>query len=230
MTISELQERREELTARDVPVVITDKLHPLWQQGLDNEAQVFIESGYVDNAEELGGEYEKYLPKTEFIIVQQDSIAAGSVRAIFYDPEIGFKTIDDINSGKLSISEESKRLLDDIDLSNVFEIGTLAVQARYRGHADDEGRLSVALYGAIFAETKHHDCRYVLASFDERYFNSFKSIFGPAVRELGPATDYMGSPTVPALLDIPGLFEYVAETFPEMLTAATAIADETKHQ
>lgn len=222
-------EKREIDPNHSGPQVIVDPTNDLWRQAVEIEAGVFIESDYVQNQEELGVEYAKYLPTTEFIVAAKDGMVGGSVRAIFYDESVGFKTIDDISTGKLEISEEGREILNTLDLTQTFEIGTLAVNKDFRGKPDDEGRLSVQLYGAIYAEAKRHGTQNVIASFDERYFNSFSSIFGPGVKALGPATDYMGSPTVPALLNTEAAADYLSGTLPEVHESLISSANQTIH-
>lgn len=209
--------------------VVTDPISQAWQEGAAIEAEAFIEKGYIESAEELAKEYQKYLPVTEFVVARRGNEVGGSVRIIHYDPQIGFKTLDDVQAGKLVLNPDSQKFMDQVNLSNVFEVGTLAVKKELRSKPDDEGRLAVALYGAILGESLRHRCQYVIASFDEDYFNRFKGIFGPAVTEMGPAIDYMGSPTVPALLDIPELKNYINDTMPEVHAMVVEAAEKMQH-
>lgn len=209
--------------------IVTDPLWPEWQQGRAIEASVFMEKGYVQDGAKLAEEYAPYDPVTELIVVKRDGEPAGSTRVIHYDPAIGFKTLADIEQGRLKIDEMGKRMLNDLSLEKVFEVGTLAVTPEMRARPENEGRVAVSLYAALYAEANHHQTPFVLASFDENYYERFKGIFGSGVQALGPATDYMGSPTVPVLMNVDVLTHHLDQNFPEMLTAIKDVAANVAH-
>ncbi|HVX23744.1 MAG TPA: hypothetical protein VG992_00110 [Candidatus Saccharimonadales bacterium] len=207
--------------------VTPDSLH--WQTAADIEAEIFIEKDYVQSAAELADEYAPYLGVTEFVGVHRNGLAEGSTRLIFYSPDTGFKTLTDIKEGRLTIDESGYAKLAALDLHSTFEVGTLSVARDMRGKPEDAGRISVALYGAIYGEARRHDAPYMLASFDEDYFHRFKGIFGPGVQQLGPSTDYMGSPTVPVLMDINQLHDHLSANFPDVFSAAIEVANTLLH-
>lgn len=194
----------------DVPAkidlnIITSTQHDLWAQATGIEAEVFIEKEYVASAIELEKEYEPYLPSSEFILARLGNMAIGSVRCITGD-STGFKTVDDIEKGRLELSKEGSLLISEIPMDRMLEIGTLAVASEWR--SQDHGRAAVQLYGAILGYMNARDLTHVLASFDEDYFNNFKIIFGGTVDAIGPAVDYMGSPTVPAIMNVYDMHEH----------------------
>lgn len=209
--------------------VVLDPLSPEWQQGEQVEASVFMEKDYVTGAGELAAEYAPYVAHTEFVVIKRDGELAGSTRVIHYSPDAGFKTLTDIHQGRLQISETGRKILESLDLSKTFEVGTLAVTPEMRARPENEGRVAVSLYAALYAEALHHQTPYVLASFDEDYFNRFKGIFGPGVQELGPATNYMGSPTVPVLMDTETLVQHLEQNFPEMRAVIEDMAAQVVH-
>lgn len=220
----------QDISHPDGVVITTNSNSPEWQAGEAIEASVFMEVGYVEQPAELSEEYQKYLPVTEFVVSRQNGEVGGSIRIIHYDPELGFKTLDDINNGRLTLDEDGKSIIEGLNLNQVFEVGTLAVKKELRGKPEDEGRVSVDLYGAIYGEGRDRDCPYAIASFDEKYFNNFKSIFGDGVKALGPATDYMGSPTVPALIDIPLFMRDLKKALPNVYQAMEETANNMRRE
>jgi hypothetical protein len=209
--------------------IVTNPLDKRWMDGVLVEADVFIEKGYVASPDELALEYEKYLPMTEFAAVYRDGVIAGSTRLIYYDAEIGFKTLSDIVEGRLVVDEAGGQAIAELDLAHTVEVGTLAVEKDLRSRPEDGGRVSIDLYGAIFGESWHHKAPNVLASFDEEYFYNFQAIFGPAVKQLGPAVDYMGSMTVPALMDAEAVVAHLGNTMPEVHSKLVEVARQTQH-
>lgn len=206
--------------------VIHDPESPEWHECEAIESEVFIEKQYVEKPEELREEYAKYTSNTEFVLVRGDSGApVGSMRAITYQPDVGIKTIDDIQSGRLEVSPEGSAALSSIAPTDMLEVGTLAVKREHRSTPEDEGRVAIQLYGAIYGETLKHNRNFVIASFDEDYYDRFKGIFGDGCFALGPATDYMGSKTVPAVLDMTKLYTHMQATAPSAFDAIVKVAD-----
>lgn len=227
--IEDLAPTPEVIVPKNQVDIVADPYGVEWQEGAAIEANVFIEKGYVNSQEELSEEYAKYLSASEFVVVKRFGSPSGSTRLIHYS-EAGFKTLSDIEEGRLSVDEQGREILSNLDLTKTFEVGTLAADKEARANPEDEGRVAVALYAAIYAEGKHHEAPNVLASFDADYFDRFKDIFGPGVQALGPATDYMGSPTVPALLNVDVLLDHLGQVFPEMQQTIIKIAEATTHQ
>lgn len=195
-------------------LVITDRDSSDWKMAERVEAQVFIDADYVDSQDELAEEYAKYAPKSEFILIKKDGVPAGSTRIIMYDEAIGFKTIDDVYTGRLEITDEGEKLLAQIPFEKTFEVGTIAVPEEFRDTPDNEDRVASQLYGMIFSEADKKGIDYALASFDDNYFHRFSSLFGDGCFQLGEAVDYMGSKTVPVLLDKQKMRAYMDETMP----------------
>ena len=123
MTKETARHERSHLS-QDRLVVVHDHESRAWRQGVGIEAGVFIEKGYVRSAEELAEEYAAYEPVSDFIVAERGGIVGGSVRAIGYADGIGFKTLTDIDSGKLEADEEGERLLGSLDLTHTRMIVT----------------------------------------------------------------------------------------------------------
>lgn len=216
---------------KDSLLVTNDPYSPYWQQGVSIEASVFIEKNYVTSEEELAGEYAKYLPASQFIVAERGGVVGGAVRAIHFVDGIGFKTLDDIQAGKLEVSEEGRTIIASMDLSRTVEIGTLAVLPELRGKHGDERRLTGALYGGIRSVGHTYDAPFCIASFDEAYYRGFRWTFGKdIIHALGPATDYMGSATVPALFNLEELYASALTKRPELGETIKSAAEATEFQ
>lgn len=192
--------------------MLSDPESPQWKAAEAVEAQNFIKRGYVESAEELAEEYRPYLPQTTMAAVEVNGEVVGAVRFITYDPEIGFKTIHDIESGRLVADEQGKQILAGIDPSKYVEIGTIAVDEDFRRNPNNELEVTSQLYGIIKTFGESHDAPDLMASFDEKYFNRFITLMGPSVRTLGPPIDYMGSNTIPAVLNLEQAYHFIAES------------------
>jgi hypothetical protein len=216
MTLVESQNSEELLHHHDEIQIISDPMDIAWQQGFEIEAPVFVRAGYVSSTEELAREYEKYLPSTRFILAKRDGEPGGSVRIVSYNAVVGFKTLDDIKLGKLEINSQGIESLANLPLEQTLEVGTLAVDEDLRGKSDEENRLAVVLFGAIYGITQETNCNYVIASFDEKFYRGFRFIFGKGVVALGPGTDYMGSKTVPALINVTQIMDHAKNKWPDM--------------
>lgn len=209
-------EKFETQVPEDALRLITDNTDPMWAEAINVEAQVFIGSDYVENAGQLEAEYEPYMPNTMMIAASRGGEVVGSVRVIRYSPDVGFKTLKDAEEGKLLIDEAGQQLLDGIELGQAIEIGTISIKPEWRKMPGANLGLNLELYGAIFGVGQQLDAPYVIASFDERYFNRFQRFFGENVRQLGPAIDYMGSPTLPVIMDMAKTFENIEQNNPDL--------------
>jgi hypothetical protein len=175
-----------------------------------------MDSDYVESPDELAEEYEPYLPNTMMIAASRDGQVVGSVRVIKYSPETGFKTLKDAEEGKLTIDENGRELLAAIELRQAIEIGTISIKPEWRKMPGANMGLNLELYGAILGVGQQLGAPYVIASFDERYFRRFQRFFGENVRQLGPAVDYMGSPTLPVIMDMAKTFQNIEENNPDL--------------
>ncbi len=182
-----------------------------WDATIDLEAEVFEERGYVESKAELEKEYAPYIPETELLSMKHGHDLTGCLRIIDYDPKIGLKTIHDIEAGRLMLSKEGKELLRNLDLNSVFEVGTIALKKEHRKSIRRASTSSNFLYAGVVDHSRKHNKPYALASFDADYFDSFQKGYG-GVYALGPAVNYMGSPTIPALINIEGVVQHLKDT------------------
>jgi len=195
----------------------------VWQDTIPVESTIFKMANYAD-PEELQHEYEPYESETTMVALYEGDEAVGEIRIIDYNPAVGFKTIHDIREGRLDIDEKGRELLDALDLEETFEVGTIGLKEGYRTQPGDEMHPITQLYGMIYTYGLDNGKPYVLASYDEKYLGRFEGMYGAALTRLGPAKEYMGSPTVPVFIDLRRMQETFRTTglgeFEEMLFAA----------
>ncbi|HEX8227012.1 MAG TPA: hypothetical protein VF572_04045 [Candidatus Saccharimonadales bacterium] len=165
---------------------------------------------------------------SEFALVERGEEALGSARMIFYARGIGFKTFNDITRKRLTVDRKGYKLMDGLNLDRTMEIGTLGADERARSRPEDAGRVAMALYGIVYRESITHGCDYGLASFDEEYAQRFSGIFGPGVKPLGPAKHYMGSPTIPVLMDLNQMYDHLSN-MPGAQDAVNGFANSVVH-
>lgn len=206
--------------------MVTDPDSRQWQSAAGIEASVFIEKNYVKSQAELEEEYEPYLGQSDFLLAtSRDFGPVGSVRCIVDGPA-GFKTLNDIRVGRLTANPEGQSLVGSVPPEKMLEIGTLAVPAAFRSR--DNGRVAAQLYGAIFGYMKPRELTHVIASFDGEYWGNFKGIFGDTVTAIGPPVDYMGSPTVPALMNVYDMHERTRELSQELYDTIQRASERVK--
>lgn len=186
---------------RDLEVFSTsDPASTLWDETTQVEAGVFIEKGYVRSRAELAHEYLPYLASSMMLSLRYGEEVIGASRYIDYDPKIGLKTLNDVRLGRLLLDDAGVKIVAGLDLSLTAEIGTVALKPEYRAPAGH--KYAGMLYGAMYQRAIKSGTKYVIASFDEKYFGGFFRKFGAFTTPLGPAVDYMGSRTLPACMDI----------------------------
>jgi hypothetical protein len=194
-----------------------DSQSPVWKAGIEVEAETFIESDYVKSAAELQEEYRLYLPETSVLAASRDGKVVGGGRVISYNPEIGFKTFHDIDDDRLELSDKGKEILRNIDPRHMMEIGTLGIKKEWRKMPGVRTGINLEMYGAIWGISTKNNTPYILASFDGKYFERFSRYFGDSVKPLGPAIEYMGSLTVPVIMNLEETYANLTETNPELL-------------
>ena len=200
--VPQVPERNELDIAREPNVALVLPGGEGWGDATNLEAVTFIRRQFVGSPEELAEEYEPYLSKTSMIVVRNpdtpDRVSA-CARMTDHDPNVGFKTIDDaLNPDRpLEISEGGWETLKGVNHDDIAEVGTISAR-------DNTG---AELYGAIIGfgldREPGQECHFVIASLDEQVLTRLiKPLFGDSVKVLGPAADYMGSPTIPILIDL----------------------------
>jgi hypothetical protein len=198
-------EVHKESSETHITVISPD--NPRWNEAIELESATFVRRGYVESPEELSREYAAYLPKTSIILAEHVATkeVSGCARVIEYDPEIGFKTLDDAldEEKSLEIDTSGWEALEEIDHDNIYEVGTISAR-------QDAG---AELYGAIigYGLDKTPRRQYVIASLDEQVFmKRILPLFGDSVQILGPPADYMGSSTIPIMINLEKAWENIA--------------------
>lgn len=232
MTLYEEAAPKHEPLREDTDITFTENQESVtWQEAEEVEFSVFRESGYVSTQEELARDYEIYDQSTGFALTRLGGMPAGSVRMIFHNPEVGFKTINDAEKGELTIDDSGKELLDQLDMTKVMEIGTISIPEHLRGKLESGLRLNSDLYGAIYAVSQARGIDWLIASFDHEYLDRFGKIFGASVTRIGPPKDYMGSPTVPVVINVEDAIQSVADVgLQDTFDSIHAVAAELKHE
>lgn len=202
-TIKNTEAKKFQDIPTDYDAKITQKKDSkVWQDAEQVEFDVFERAGYVKNLNVLRGEYEKYDRETTMVTLYDQTRPIGAIRMIDYDPEIGFKTIDDAQEGELTIDDEGWEIIDTIDPKKVLETGTISLAPEYR-YRRTEGLHAVdQLYSILYTYAREKDKEYLVASYDKSYLRRFERIYGDTLVRLGPPKDYMGSETVPVLIDL----------------------------
>lgn len=182
-------------------VICNDPTLPIWAAAADVEAQVFIEKGYVRTKHELTEEYAPYLGQSAMIaLLRNGEEVPGATRVIRYHKDRGFKTLNDAKAGRLVLSAEGQQIIDGLDMHRTLEAGTASLLSDFR--ASHGKKYAGILYGALYDHAVGQGVDNIIAAFDAEYFKGFSRRFGILTTPLGPPTDYMGSLTVPAYMNV----------------------------
>ena len=111
----------------------------------------------------------------------------GVIRAVKYS-QLGFSVINEFK-----LYPEVKKLLEVVDMNYVIEVGALFAKPGYF--------VAKGLYRAIWQYSKIRGDRYWLAAIDKRLFNIFIKRSHFYFDQIGPEKFYLGSVSVPAILD-----------------------------
>ncbi|MGF7229294.1 MAG: hypothetical protein ACQR33_04910 [Candidatus Saccharibacteria bacterium] len=202
-----------------------------WKEAEKIEAEVFVESEYVRNEDELVAEYAAYEKKSELVALVEGGEVIGATRIISYALGTGFKTLNDAAVGKLAIDPKGREILDNCIPSETIEVGTIALRRGYRSRDGAATDYATFIYGAIYSLALARNTPNVMASFDADYYQGFEAFLGGTVQALGPAVHYMGSDTIVAMLDVNKSMEYFQSTGQDaivevLLEAGNHIANE----
>ncbi len=196
------------LTAQHV-VATVDPTSRLWAAAADIEAEVFELAGYAP-AEQIRAEYRPYDDASTFIVAIEDGRVLGAVRLIRWS-EHGFKTLVDIETHRL-------RLFADHDPSDLadprfVEVGTMALARHHTADLATQARVAMTLYGGIVGYARMIGADTILASWDESFWTRFLSTFGSAAGvAVGPPTEFLGSPTLVAIVHVDTCLESARRT------------------
>lgn len=102
-----------------------------------------------------------------------------------------------------SVHEWALKLLASTESRQVFEIGTMVIDPEYRG-----GRIYTILFQKAFEFALLKRIRYSLTTVDEKFFHCLRKR-GLPFHAIGEKQFYMGSETVPAMIDVEQLARMV---------------------
>ncbi len=167
------------------------------------EYQVFLKARLIKpNVEKRVHDYAIYT-NTEFICAFYDNILTGVVRLIYPDNP---KLINELPTLKqFSISVHYKTYIESLPPKRLAEIGTMAILPAYR-----KGKTAQLLRRKIITYPISKGYRYGLSLIDQEYFNYIRNL-GYQISQIGESRHYMGSLTVPTLVnayDLPKTFWY----------------------
>jgi len=187
-------------------VTSTDPSSAVWQEAAAIEAQVFNECGY-DTPEQLTAEYAPYVETSEMIGLLRKTdrddpgVMIGASRVADPHPKEGLKTIHDIEIGRLKLDELGRSALKGVDLEHgTMSIDTISLDEKFR-YGASAGYVGL-LYAAQYVRAVNKGYKNIVATFDSGYWGGFQKRFSHFVVPLGPAVQYQGSPSVPALIDV----------------------------
>ena len=176
----------------------------LFEQAKALESDVFSLQDFVAEEGDEGG-FASYDIASTFVVATEDDQVHAALRLIWMSPR-GFKTLND-----LPVSEEGQRHLDAVDASRIAEIGTVAAHPAARGMGP-----AIRCYHGMVDVTASRGVTHVIASIDDGLLEVFRTQFMFRFVDLGPSQDYYGSPTTPALLDIPATGALLADHLPDL--------------
>lgn len=152
------------------------------------EYETFLGENYVTSNEDHEVlEYRDYDDQSDFFIVVEASEVVGVLRRI----RGSMKTIEDFTLPTSTLEKLKGR---------TQELGTGAVRRDKRG---TPGLAYIAaLFRAVWQDSLRSGVQFWVFSLDKRIFHLVTKWFKFEIEELGPGVDYMGSFTIPAMLDI----------------------------
>ena len=158
------------------------------------EYNIFLKEEYIEpNNLKRVIEYDKY-PDFKFLVAQIDDEYAGITR-IIRDKNITANQINLPSINDFEIWHDFYTFFKKIDVNGIVEVGTLAIQEKYRG-----GRLSLIMIGEIIRSSWKQGIFYSLNSLDERFYKMLIR-FNLPFTQIGKEKFYMGSVTYPTLFD-----------------------------
>lgn len=190
----------------------TDPTDPSWEAACQLEARAFIARNFAADTDSHALEYEKHLRLSHYLV---DENFRGAVR-VMLPSAVGFKTINDVHRGRLAVDPAGWELLATLHHEAFVVECNIAVEQMHRSRPFDPQGVTNRLVNAALMYTIQlaaqrnipADRVYILAGFDEQAFHLFARLYGPAVHRLGPAVDYMGSPTIPTVLFVQEMLDY----------------------
>ncbi len=133
----------------------------------------------------------------------------GTIRMIPHNP-LGFPALTEFQ-----LYENWRQFAPDLKADNAEELSGLAVDQKAVGEIFS---LGPGLYRFVWQEVCRRKARiYWLASVDEGLYKIFVNVFHFCFRQIGETAVYLGSPTVPAVLDLRQQPDYMMARDPELV-------------
>lgn len=159
------------------------------------EYDVYLREGYIPpNAFHRVLEND-YYPEFVHFVARHREKAIGSLRLVT-DPTPRHGIFKLNSFAHFPLFGWTKELLEDVESSRIFEIGTMVIQPEFRGGAAYNLLFQKAFEFAVLRRVK-----YSLATIDEQFFHRLCKR-GLPFRAIGEKRYYMGSETVPAMIDV----------------------------
>ena len=159
------------------------------------EYDVYLREGYIEpNDEQIVLENKNY-PEFVHFVARVDDRVIGSLRLVTdARPRHGAFLLGSF--GHFSIQKWATDLLRSADQHRVVEVGTMVIDPEFRG-----GNTYAQLFQKAFEYAVLSRVHLALATIDEGFFHRLRKR-GLPFREMGERRYYMGSYTVPALIDV----------------------------
>jgi len=159
------------------------------------EYDVYLGEGYIEpNDDHLVLENRDY-PEFVHFVARADGKTIGALRLVT-DAKPRYDVFRLGSFRHFSIQEWAIDLLHSADQRRIVEVGTMVIDPEYRG-----GNTYAQLFQKAFEYTVLSRVHFALATIDEGFYHRLLKR-GLPFREMGETRYYMGSHTVPALIDI----------------------------
>ena len=167
------------------------------------EYEIYLEEGFIE-ANEYGVvlENEDY-PDFIHFVASENGVPVGSLRLVT-DPQPRHEGIFRLASfTHFGIEDWARELLARADLASVVEVGTMVIRPGHRG-----GKAYAALFSKALEFCIMSGLRYAVSTVDAGFHDRLARR-GIPMRHMGEPEFYMGSETIPVMVDIRELAQRV---------------------
>ncbi len=165
------------------------------KEALRLEYDVYLKEGYIEpNDEHIVLENRNY-PNFVHFVARADGRVIGALRLVTdAEPRHGVFRLGSFRH--FAIQKWATDLLRSADQRRIVELGTMVIDPKYRG-----GNTYAQLFQKAFEYAVLGRVHYALATIDEGFYHRLLKR-GLPFREIGETRYYMGSYTVPAMIDV----------------------------
>lgn len=164
-------------------------------------ASIYLQKQYiaphmVNRSGVFKKKHDPYQVHADYFVVRRrsDDLVVAAARQIRYVMDKSHKSFPLLAHLKLYVSRAS--LATDLPLENCLEISGLVKQRGITPMA------IMLLYREMWRRSLQRGDRYWLMACDRRLYKRLSLLFGKTIKQIGPVTHYLGSPVVPALLNL----------------------------